>query len=119
LIRALTCVSLAQLSPPAQSFPRTVQRESSTSLGASRAYTFRRVTLPLVTLCVAAGAFISFMSSSGNVPVLLFLRDALLPIRMWQDLEGPRREHRRRLDADGAVLMVEMGRLAGTSKRIR
>ena len=31
------------------------------------------------------------MSSFDNVPVSLFLRDArtdMLPIRMWQDLEG-------------------------------
>ena len=37
------------------------------------------------------GGFIAFMSSFDNVPVSLFLRDArtdMLPIRMWQDLEG-------------------------------
>lgn len=113
-----TVAALSQL-PPAL-------LESSASLGASRAYTFRRVTLPLIAPGVAAGAFISFMSSFDNVPVSLFLRDAstdMLPIRMWQDLEG-------RLDVSIAavstlmvlvtlVLMVVMERLAGISKRIR
>ncbi|MDM0123017.1 ABC transporter permease [Variovorax arabinosiphilus] len=113
-----TVAALSQL-PPAL-------LESSASLGASRAYTFRRVTLPLIAPGVAAGAFICFMSSFDNVPVSLFLRDAstdMLPIRMWQDLEG-------RLDVSIAavstlmvlvtlVLMVVMERLAGISKRIR
>lgn len=100
--------------------------ESSASLGASRAYTFRRVTLPLIAPGIAAGAFIAFMSSFDNVPVSLFLRDAstdMLPIRMWQDLEG-------KLDVSIAavsslmvlitlVLMIVMERLTGISKRIR
>ncbi len=100
--------------------------ESSASLGATRAYTFRRVTLPLIAPGIAAGAFICFMSSFDNVPVSLFLRDAstdMLPIRMWQDLEG-------RLDVSIAavsslmvlvtlILMVVMERLTGISKRIR
>jgi len=50
--------------------------ESSASLGASRAYTFRRIVLPLIRPGVIAGAFIAFMSSFDNVPVSLFLRDA-------------------------------------------
>ena len=113
-----TVAALSQL-PPAL-------LESSASLGASRTYTFRRVTLPLIAPGVAAGAFICFMSSFDNVPVSLFLRDAstdMLPIRMWQDLEG-------RLDVSIAavstlmvlvtlVLMIVMERLAGISKRIR
>lgn len=100
--------------------------ESSASLGATRLYTFRRVTLPLIAPGVAAGAFICFMSSFDNVPVSLFLRNAstdMLPIRMWQDLES-------RLDVSIAavsslmvlvtlVLMVVMERLTGISKRIR
>ena len=100
--------------------------ESSASLGATRAYTFRRVTLPLIAPGIAAGAFITFMSSFDNVPVSLFLRDAstdMLPIRMWQDLEG-------KLDVSIAavsslmvlgtlVLMIVMERLTGISKRIR
>ncbi len=78
-----TVAALAQLDP--------ALLESSASLGASRLYTFRRVTLPLIRPGILAGAFIAFMSSFDNVPVSLFLRDArtdMLPIRMWQDLEG-------------------------------
>ncbi len=78
-----TVAALAQLNP--------ALLESSASLGASKLYTFRRVTLPLIRPGILAGAFIAFMSSFDNVPVSLFLRDArtdMLPIRMWQDLEG-------------------------------
>lgn len=113
-----TIAALAQL-PPAL-------LESSASLGASRWYTFRRVTLPLIAPGVGAGAFIAFMSSFDNVPVSLFLRDAatdMLPIRMWQDLEG-------KLDVTVAavssllvlvtlILMIVMERLTGISRRIR
>lgn len=109
--------SLAQLDP--------VLLESSASLGASRVYTFRRVTLPLIRPGILAGGFLCFMASFDNVPVSLFLRDArtdMLPIRMWQDLEG-------RLDvtiaaASGVLivitvaLMVLMERAAGLSRRI-
>jgi putative spermidine/putrescine transport system permease protein len=100
--------------------------ESSASLGASRLFTFRRVTLPLIRPGILAGAFIAFMSSFDNVPVSLFLRDArtdMLPIRMWQDLEG-------KLDVTIAavsgvlivvtlVLMMVMERVAGLSRRLR
>jgi putative spermidine/putrescine transport system permease protein len=113
-----TVAALSQL-PPAL-------LESSASLGASRFYTFRRVTLPLIAPGIAAGAFIAFMASFDNVPVSLFLRDAstdMLPIRMWQDIEG-------KLDVSIAavsslmvlvtlVLMIVMERLTGISRRIR
>jgi putative spermidine/putrescine transport system permease protein len=65
--------------------------EGSASLGATRLYTLRRVVLPLVRPGIIAGGFICFMASFDNIPVSLFLRDAatdMLPIRMWQDLEG-------------------------------
>jgi len=113
-----TVAALAQLDP--------VLLESSASLGASRLYTFRRITLPLIRPGILAGGFIAFMSSFDNVPVSLFLRDArtdMLPIRMWQDLEG-------KLDVTIAAvsgvlivftiaLMVLMERVAGLSRRIR
>jgi putative spermidine/putrescine transport system permease protein len=100
--------------------------ESSASLGASRWYSFRFVTLPLIRPGVMAGAFIAFMSSFDNVPVSLFLRDArtdMLPIRMWQDLEG-------KLDVTIAalsgviiiftlIMMIVMERVAGLSRRLR
>ena len=48
-----TVAALAQLEP--------TLLESSTVLGASRWYTFRRVVLPLIRPGVIAGAFIAFM----------------------------------------------------------
>jgi putative spermidine/putrescine transport system permease protein len=99
--------------------------ECSASLGATRFYTFRRITLPLIRPGILAGGFIAFMSSFDNVPVSLFLRDAatdMLPIRMWQDLEG-------KLDVTIAALsgvlivatialMMLMERVAGLSRRL-
>ena len=113
-----TVAALAQLNP--------TLLESSASLGASKLTTFRRVTLPLIRPGIMAGAFIAFMSSFDNVPVSLFLRDAnsdMLPIRMWQDLEG-------KLDVTIAavsgvmiaitvVLMLVMERVADLSRRLR
>ncbi len=113
-----TMAALAQLD--------TALLESSSSLGASRWYTFRHITLPLIRPGVLAGGFIAFMSSFDNVPVSLFLRDArtdMLPIRMWQDLEG-------RLDVTIAALssviilltlamMILMERAVGLSRRLR
>ena len=113
-----TTAALAQLDP--------ALLESSASLGATRLHTFRRVTWPLVRPGVLAGGFIAFMSSFDNVPVSLFLRDArtdMLPIRMWQDLEG-------RLDVTIAALsgvivvltllmMIVMERATGLSRRLR
>jgi putative spermidine/putrescine transport system permease protein len=113
-----TVAALAQLDP--------ALLESSASLGASRLYTFRRVTLPLIRPGILAGAFIAFMSSFDNVPVSLFLRDArtdMLPIRTWQDLEN-------KLDVTIAavsgvmiaftvVMMLVMERAAGLSRRLR
>jgi putative spermidine/putrescine transport system permease protein len=113
-----TTAALAQMDP--------ALLESSSSLGASRWYGFRRVTLPLIRPGVLAGGFIAFMSSFDNVPVSLFLRDArtdMLPIRMWQDLEG-------KLDVTIAamsgviilitlLLMIVMERATGLSRRLR
>lgn len=100
--------------------------ESSASLGASRMYSFWHITFPLIRPGILAGAFIAFMSSFDNVPVSLFLRDArtdMLPIRMWQDLEG-------RLDVTIAalsgviilvtlIMMILMERVVGLSRRLR
>ncbi|MGJ5095729.1 ABC transporter permease [Bradyrhizobium oligotrophicum] len=112
-----TVAALAQLEP--------TLLESSAILGASRLYTFRRIVLPLIRPGIISGAFITFMSSFDNVPVSLFLRDAatdMLPIRMWQDLEG-------KLDVTIAALssvliiatialMAIMERTTGLSKRL-
>lgn len=112
-----TVAALAQLNPSLL--------EASASLGGSRLYTFRRITLPLIRPGILAGGFICFMASFDNVPVSLFLRDAatdMLPIRMWQDLEG-------KLDVTIAALsgvlivftialILVMERVAGLSKRL-
>jgi putative spermidine/putrescine transport system permease protein len=112
-----TVAAVAQLEP--------TLLESSAVLGASRLYTFRRIVLPLIRPGIISGAFIAFMSSFDNVPVSLFLRDAatdMLPIRMWQDLEG-------KLDVTIAALssvliiatvalMAIMERSTGLSKRL-
>jgi putative spermidine/putrescine transport system permease protein len=112
-----TVAALAQMQP--------ALIESSASLGASRLYTFRRVILPLIRPGILAGGFIAFMSSFDNVPVSLFLRDArtdMLPIRMWQDIEG-------KLDVTIAAvsgviivftlaLLLIMERLSGLSRRL-
>ncbi|KPL51215.1 ABC transporter permease [Prosthecomicrobium hirschii] len=112
-----TVAALSQLDPSLL--------ECSASLGADRLYTFRRITLPLILPGILAGGFIAFMSSFDNVPVSLFLRDAatdMLPIRMWQDLEG-------KLDVTIAALsgvlivvtialIMVMERLTGLSRRL-
>ena len=112
-----TVASLTQLQPELL--------EGSASLGATRWMTLRRVVLPLVRPGIIAGAFICFMASFDNIPVSLFLRDAatdMLPIRMWQDLEG-------KLDVTIAALsgvlivatvglMLVMERVAGLSRRL-
>jgi putative spermidine/putrescine transport system permease protein len=100
--------------------------ESSASLGASRLYGFRRVTLPLILPGVLAGGFLAFMSSFDNVIVSLFLRSAgtdMLPIRMWQDVEG---QLDVRIAAVSGLLIVTtllllllMERLVGFSRRVR
>lgn len=113
-----TLASLAQLDP--------ALLDCSVSLGASDAYTFRRVTFPLISRGVASGAFIAFMASFDNVPVSLFLQDArtqVLPIYLWDIIQN-------QLDSRAAsacgviiiatiVLMVLMERFAGFSRFMR
>ena len=74
---------------PAQLDPALL--EGSASLGASRLYTFRRVMLPLIRPGILAGAFICFMAlvrQHAGLAVPARRRTDMLPIRMWQDLEG-------------------------------
>ena len=78
-----TVASLAQLDP--------ALLDASYSLGASWWRTFRRITLPLASKGIAAGAFLAFMASFDNVPVSLFLADErteVLPIHLWQQIES-------------------------------
>jgi len=99
--------------------------EGSMSLGASRFYTFRRITLPIIAPGVIAGAFLAFVASLDNVPVSLFLSNArtdMLPIRMWGMMEST-------LDVRVAavsgiligvvlVTMIVLERLVGLTRRM-
>src|SRR5438128_336352 len=113
-----TVAALAQLDP--------ALLESSASLGATRRYTFRRVTLPLIGRGIAAGAFLAFMASFDNVPVSLFLSDArteVLPIHLWQIIET--NLDVRAAAASGVLIvftllvMLLAERLAGLSRQLR
>lgn len=99
--------------------------ECSASLGATRWYSFRRITLPIIFPGLVAGCFMAFMASIDNVPVSLFLsspRSEMLPIRLWGMMEST-------LDVRIAavsgifivsvlVLMLVMERLVGLSRRL-
>lgn len=99
--------------------------ESSASLGASRIYGFRRITLPIIMPGVLAGAFLAFFASLDNVPVSLFLSSArtdMLPIRMWGMLETALDV---RVAAISGILIVSvflmmllMERLVGLTRRM-
>ena len=112
-----TLASLSQFDP--------ALLEGSSSLGAGAAYTFRRVTLPIIAPGVVAGAFLAFIASLDNVPVSLFLTNArtdMLPIRMWGMIEST-------LDVRVAaisgllilavlILMIVLDRLVGLTRRM-
>ena len=118
LVLRTTAASLSQLDP--------ALLESSASLGAGWLYTFRRITLPVISPGIAAGAFLAFVASLDNVPVSLFLagpRSDMLPIRMWGMMESM-------LDVRVAAvsgvliatvlaLMLVMERVVGLTRRLR
>lgn len=59
-------------------------------MGATWFTTLRRVSLPLLTPGILAGAFLVFIQSLDNVSVSLFLADAqttVLPLRMFALIE--------------------------------
>jgi len=112
-----TLASLSQFDP--------ALLEASANLGAGAAYTFWRVTLPIIAPGVVAGAFLAFIASLDNVPVSLFLTNArtdMLPIRMWGMIEST-------LDVRVAaisgllilavlVLMILLDRFVGLTRRM-
>jgi putative spermidine/putrescine transport system permease protein len=113
-----TLAALSQLDP--------ALLDASESLGASRIMSFRRVTLPLISAGVGAGAFLAFMASFDNVPVSLFLADErteMLPIHLWQQIEA--NLDVRTAAASGLivivtlVLMVLAERFAGLTRQMR
>jgi putative spermidine/putrescine transport system permease protein len=100
--------------------------EASESLGAGRAMTFRRVTLPLISSGVGAGAFLAFMASFDNVPVSLFLADErteVLPIHLWQQIDT--NLDVRTAAASGVIVVVTLAlmvlaeKFAGLTRQIR
>jgi putative spermidine/putrescine transport system permease protein len=104
-----TLASLSQLDP--------ALLEASESLGAGGAMTFRRVTLPLISSGVGAGAFLAFMASFDNVPVSLFLADErteVLPIHLWQQIET--NLDVRTAAASGLIVMVTLVLMALAEK---
>jgi putative spermidine/putrescine transport system permease protein len=112
-----TVASLTQLEP--------VLLESSAGLGASRFYTFRRITLPLIAPGIVAGAFLAFVASLDNVPVSLFLSNArtdMLPIRMWGMIESTLDVRVAAISgvliASVIILMLIMERLVGLTRRM-
>jgi putative spermidine/putrescine transport system permease protein len=113
-----TLASLSQLDP--------ALLEASESLGAGRLMTFRRVTLPLISSGVGAGAFLAFMASFDNVPVSLFLADErteVLPIHLWQQIET--NLDVRTAAASGLIVMATLvlmalaERFAGLTRQMR
>jgi putative spermidine/putrescine transport system permease protein len=113
-----TLAALSQLDP--------ALFEASESLGAGRAMTFRRVTLPLISSGMAAGAFLAFMASFDNVPVSLFLADErteVLPIHLWQQIDT--NLDVRTASASGVIviitlaLMVLAEKFAGLTRQMR
>lgn len=78
-----TVLGLAQRMNPAL-------EEASATLGASRARTFLRISLPGIMPGIVAGAFLVFMQSLDNVSVTLFLGEpgrTMLPLRLFAMLE--------------------------------
>jgi putative spermidine/putrescine transport system permease protein len=113
-----TLASLSQLDP--------ALLEASESLGAGRAMTFRRVTLPLISSGVGAGAFLAFMASFDNVPVSLFLADErteVLPIHLWQQIDTSLDV--RTASASGVIVLVTLAlmvlaeKFAGLTRQMR
>ncbi len=99
--------------------------ESSASLGAGKFYSFRRITLPLISRGIGAGAFLAFIASFDNVPISLFLADArsqVLPIRMWQMLQADLDVRVASISAVLIVLtlivMTAMERMVGLSRQM-
>jgi len=59
---------------------------AAASLGAGPFYAFRKVMLPLVTPGVVSGALFAFITSFGEVVIVIFLAGAeqkTIPLQMW------------------------------------
>lgn len=112
-----TVLGLAQRMNPAL-------EEASATLGASRARTFLRVSLPGIAPGIVAGAFLVFMQSLDNVSVTLFLGEpgrTMLPLRLFamleESLDGRVAAVSGLLILAAALLMAVLGRFTGRSTR--
>jgi putative spermidine/putrescine transport system permease protein len=75
--------------PVLTQMPLTLE-EAAQDLGASRAYTFARVTIPIIRTGIIAGAALAFLTSFDNFPMSLFLAEgdnATLPVVIFQYIE--------------------------------
>ncbi|MYN14151.1 ABC transporter permease subunit [Pusillimonas sp. TS35] len=71
-----------------QSVDITIERAAE-SLGASKAYTFTRVVIPLAAPGIISAAFFSFLTSFDELIISLFLSGLeaeTLPVRIWNSL---------------------------------
>lgn len=112
-----TVLGLAQRMNPAL-------EEASATLGASRARTFLRISLPGIAPGILAGAFLVFMQSLDNVSVTLFLGEpgrTMLPLRLFamleESLDGRVAAVSGLLILAAALLMVVLQRFGGRSTR--
>lgn len=112
-----TVLGLAQRMNPAL-------EEASATLGASRARTFLRISLPGILPGILAGAFLVFMQSLDNVSVTLFLGDpgrTMLPLRLFamleESLDGRVAAVSGVLIAAAALLLFTLQRLTGRDAR--
>lgn len=112
-----TVLGLAQRMNPAL-------EEASATLGASRARTFLRISLPGIMPGIVAGAFLVFMQSLDNVSVTLFLGDpgrTMLPLRLFamleESLDGRVAAVSGLLILAAALLLITLQRFGGRSLR--
>jgi putative spermidine/putrescine transport system permease protein len=62
--------------------------QASLNLGASRTRTFLRITLPLISPGIVAGAFVAFIMSFDNFSLSLFIsKSDTLPLRLMQHIQ--------------------------------
>lgn len=98
--------------------------EASSTLGASRARTFMRVSLPGILPGIISGGFLVFMQSLDNVSVTLFLGDpgrTMLPMRLFamleESLDGRVAAVSGLLILAAALLLFTLQRLGGRMSR--
>ncbi|MCC6195263.1 MAG: ABC transporter permease [Burkholderiales bacterium] len=90
---------------------------AAAGLGASEAYVFRTVTLPLILPGVVGGAVFAFVTSFDEVVLSIFLAGPTvktLPVRIWEEI----RVEYTPVVAVGATLMLALALLAAGASRL-